>query len=164
MFSDQKLSKNEVSMFLENLTTKITNCETFKKPVNNCEIYRHVLQEYLEFTKFYLNLKSCCLTADLNKIKVTTVDEHNREHFVEIAINYNDSSDIFEIVEYDLPYERENFKASSSLRTVYDNFKETLDKLQPFFNLMEALDNHCCILDPITPTRRINYRRVWIGT
>lgn len=155
---NKKLSKNEIAVFLENLT----KYETVKKPINDSEIYRLVLQEYSEFTKFYLNLKTCCLTSDLNKIKITSLDEHNREHFLEVLINYN-KDDIFEITEFDLPYEKENFKASSSLRTVYDYLVGIIDRLQPFFNLMEVLDSHCCILEPEITARRICYRRIWLG-
>lgn len=156
-------SNAEVSKFLDDLILKSHPKTNLNKPLDNSDLYRHVLQEYSEFTRFYLDLKSCYLSPNLSSIKLTTTDEHNREHTLEIGIRYSNKNEIFSIATYDLPHNKVNFKPSSSLRTIYDYFVALIERLQPYFNLMELIDSCCCILDPTTPKRSDNYRRIWLG-
>ncbi|CAH1963537.1 unnamed protein product [Acanthoscelides obtectus] len=130
-------------------------------PANHCDIYIQVLFEYSEFTKFYVSLKSCYLHHDLSKISVKLLDEQNREHSVVIKVNYN-GKEIFEILEYDLPVEKDKLKSSSSLRVVYDNFAGLVSELQTYFQLMEEFDRSCFVIDPVDQKYRHNYRRIWL--
>ncbi|CAH1118657.1 unnamed protein product [Phaedon cochleariae] len=164
-FSDimQQQKLTSVISYLDSLRTYIQSKIPAKNPVNHCDIYRQVLYEYSEFTKFYLNLKCCYLAYELNKINITTVDEQNREHSVEIHIDYANVHKIFCIAEYDLPLEKGYFKATSSLRETYDKFVGLVELLQPFFDLMGVFDSCCHILDPVPQKRMYNYRRILIG-
>lgn len=151
-------------MYLDSLKKYISSKIPSKKPQNHCETYRQVLYEFSEFSKFYLNLKSCYLAYDLSKVSVTTLDEQNREHYIEIRVDYGDKKNIFEIAEFDLPYEKDKFKKSSNLKVVYNQFVDVIETLQPFFSLMEDFDKNCNILDPVPQKKRYNYRRIWLGT
>lgn len=153
---------SDIVTFLDFLEKHISSKARSKLPSNNCDIYKQVLYEYSEFSKYYLNLKDCYLAYDLCKITATTVDESNREHKVQIYVDYNDRKNIFEIVEYDLPYERDKFQKSSNLKMVYNQFVQIVESLQLFFNLMDDFDKSCHILDPIPQNRRYNYRRIWL--
>lgn len=156
-------NQEEVAKFLEDLVSKSHQQTNINKPVDNSDFYRHVLEEYSELTRFYLNLKTCYLSPDLSKIKLSTIDERNREHFLEIDVNYTNKNQMFNIVSYDLPHDKNNFKASASLRTIYDYFISIIERLQSYFNLMDLIDSCCYILDPPSPHRRDNHRRIWIG-
>lgn len=132
---------------------------------NYCDIYRKVLNEYTEFTKFFLNLKSCKLKEDLTKIFVSVTDEKHREHFVEISIDYFKTTlNIFQISTFDLPQkEQALFKANDSLTALFDQFLAQMEYLQLFFDTMEEFDKNCTIMDPEKPRRQDAYRRIWLG-
>ncbi|XP_072381836.1 E3 ubiquitin-protein ligase FANCL [Diabrotica undecimpunctata] len=152
----------DIVMVLDMLKSHISLKIPTNKLTNHSDTYRQVLYEYVEFTKFYLNLKTSYLAYDLSKINITMFDESNREHSVEIKVNYDDRN-IFEVVEYDLPCEMEKFQKSSNLKVVYNQFVENVERLQLFFNLMEDFDKNCNILDPVPPKKRYNFRRIWLG-
>lgn len=150
--------------FLKIFKDKIKEHKSSSVPVNECDKYRHVIREYSELTRFFLDMKSSEMTSNLNSVKFSTVDDHNREHPLEVKINWNgDLQDIFEVVNLDLPLPKDSFKASKSLREIYEQFKIFIEKLQPFFDLMETLDELCWVLDPIPPQRNCKYRRICIG-
>uniref|UniRef100_A0A6P7FFJ7 E3 ubiquitin-protein ligase FANCL isoform X2 n=1 Tax=Diabrotica virgifera virgifera TaxID=50390 RepID=A0A6P7FFJ7_DIAVI len=157
-----RTTATDIVMVLDMLRSHISLKIPTDKLTNHSDTYRQVLCEYLEFTKFYLNLKSSYLAYDLSKISITMFDESNREHSVVIRVNYNDRN-IFEIVDCDLPCEMEKFQKSSNLKAVYNQFVEDVERLQLFFNLMEDFDKNCNILDPVPPKKRYNFRRIWLG-
>ncbi|CAG9831101.1 unnamed protein product [Diabrotica balteata] len=74
----------DIVMVLDMLKSHISLKIPTNKLTNHSDTYRQVLYEYVEFTKFYLNLKSSYLAYDLSKINITMLDELNREHSVEI--------------------------------------------------------------------------------
>lgn len=162
-FGDNAHQTHDIIMYLDSLKKYISSKIPSKKPQNHCETYRQVLYEFSEFSKFYLNLKSCYLAYDLSKVSVTTLDEQNREHYIEIRVDYGDKKNIFEIAEFDLPYEKDKFKKSSNLKVVFNQFVDVIETLQPFFSLMEDFDKNCNILDPVPQKKRYNYRRIWLG-
>ncbi|XP_057669688.1 E3 ubiquitin-protein ligase FANCL isoform X1 [Diorhabda carinulata] len=167
-FVDQQVINNiqetasDIVTFLDFIEKHISTKVLSKVPLNNCDIYKQILYEYSEFSNYYLNLKDCYLAYDLSKITATMVDESNREHKIEIRVNYNDKKNIFEIIEYDLPCGRDKFQKSSNLKMVYNQFAQIVETLQLYFNLMEDFDKSCHILDPIPQNRRYNYRRIWL--
>lgn len=132
---------------------------------NHCDIYRKVLYEYTEFTKFFLNLKSCTLKDDLTKIFASILDEKRREHCIEISVDYTrNTQDIFQISIFDLPKKDQDlFKASDSLTALFDQFLAQVELLQPYFDVMEEFDRSCTILDPEKPRRQDAYRRIFLG-
>lgn len=133
-------------------------------PVNRCDKYRHVIRELSELTRFHLTIKSWKTNSDLSLVKFHSVDDRNREHPLGIEVNWNGgSNEIFQVAHFDLPLAKDGFKASHSLRDVYEQFKGYVEKLQPFFDFMEALDEHCWVLDPVPPQRSCKYRRISIG-
>ncbi|CAG9861621.1 unnamed protein product [Phyllotreta striolata] len=153
----------DIISYLDLIKKHVSSNVPQKKPSNHCEIFRQVLHEYQEFTLFFMNLKSSHISYDLSKINVIALDEQNREHPVEIRVNFEDKANIFEISEYDLPCEKDKFKKSSYLKDVYNQFVQMVESLQPFFNLMDDFDANCDILDPVPQHRRHNYRRIWLG-
>lgn len=130
------------------------------KPINHCDVYRHILYEYSDFTRFYLNIKSCYLAHDLSKIKISTLDQGRREHSFEISVNF-DEKDLFNVTSYDLPSDKV-FKKFSSLKDLYDELLAMIETFQSFFDTMDELDKNCWVLDPEEPKRSCNYRRIWI--
>ncbi|XP_050302478.1 E3 ubiquitin-protein ligase FANCL isoform X2 [Anthonomus grandis grandis] len=130
-----------------------------------CIIYRTVLHEYSEFTKFFLNLKSCKLKEDLTVVYASATDNGSREHFVEILVDYSKkSSDIFKISECDLPLrDEDNFKPNNSLTALFDQFVAKIELLQPYFDLMEEFDKNSTVMDPENPKWKESYRRIWLG-
>lgn len=133
-------------------------------PVNRCDKYRHVIRELSELMKFYLNIKSSETNRDFSLMKFHCVDDRNREHVLGIQVTWDgDSNEMFRVAHFDLPLAKDGFKASHSLRDVYEQFKAFLEKLQPFFDLMESLDEHCWVMDPVPPQRSCKYRRISIG-
>nr|XP_023015192.1 E3 ubiquitin-protein ligase FANCL-like [Leptinotarsa decemlineata]XP_023015193.1 E3 ubiquitin-protein ligase FANCL-like [Leptinotarsa decemlineata]XP_023015194.1 E3 ubiquitin-protein ligase FANCL-like [Leptinotarsa decemlineata]XP_023015195.1 E3 ubiquitin-protein ligase FANCL-like [Leptinotarsa decemlineata]XP_023015196.1 E3 ubiquitin-protein ligase FANCL-like [Leptinotarsa decemlineata]XP_023015197.1 E3 ubiquitin-protein ligase FANCL-like [Leptinotarsa decemlineata]XP_023015198.1 E3 ubiqu len=158
----QQQSTNSIVSYLDSLTVYIKSKIPSSEPSTHCDIYKQVLHEYYELTRFYVNLKKCHLARDLSKINISTEDDQNRTHSVEITVNY-ENKDIFQITDYDLPQDKDTLKASSNLREVYEQFHRSVDNLQSFFNLMEVVDTNSCILDPVHPKKRHNYRRIWIG-
>lgn len=134
---------------------------------NHTHIYQKVLNEYYEFTRFFINCKACDISKDLTSISLTKLDEENREHSLKISIDYNETDDIFSIAFCDIPEHTQNenlFKKFNSLVTLYNQFQTTIELLQPFWELMETFDSNCSILDPERPKRGDKYRRIWLGT
>ncbi|KAJ8984147.1 hypothetical protein NQ317_017798 [Molorchus minor] len=131
--------------------------------VNMCDTHKHILQEYSEFTAFYVNLQSSHISSDLCLIDTHMVDDKNRDHFVQISASETDSRGIFRIVKFDLPQPKEEFIVSSSLKAIYSQFTGTVEALQPFFDLMDILDKSCWILEPLQPERKHTHRRIGLG-
>ncbi|KAH1011471.1 hypothetical protein HUJ04_000836 [Dendroctonus ponderosae] len=134
------------------------------------DIYRKVIHEYSEFVKFFLNISTCELKEDLTTICVavtgaTFPDSKPRLHSVEIAVDYSKkSSDLFRISAADLPEKDQAIlKGNESLIALFDTFIGQLELLQPYFELMDTLDEHATILDPDKPRKSDAYRRIWLG-
>lgn len=145
-------------------TDKIKKDRSTTVPVNRCNKYRHVIREFYELTRFYLNIKSWDTNSDLSIVKFHSVDDRNREHPLAVAVNWScESHEIFHVASFDLPLTKDSFKPSHSMRDVYEQFKGFIEKLQPFFDLMELLDERCWVLDPVPPQRSCKYRRICIG-
>lgn len=150
--------------FLRVLKDKIKQHKSTTIPINNCDKYRHVLREYSEVTRFFLDIKSFETSVNLNTAKFSTLDDCNREHVLELKVNWDgDMQDIFEVVNFDLPLPKDSFKSTKSLREIYEQFRLFIEKLQPFFELMENIDQFCWVLDPVPPIRNCKYRRICIG-
>lgn len=150
--------------FLDIFTDLVKEDKTSTVPVNNCDKYRYVIRECVEVTKFYLDIKSWDTEYDLSKVKFVCVDDLNREHPLEVKVHWNvGTHDIFEVLSFDLPLQKDSFKPSHTLKEIYEQFKQFIEGLQPFFNLMETLDKHCWILDPAPPQKSFKYRRISIG-
>ncbi|KAJ8953718.1 hypothetical protein NQ314_007328 [Rhamnusium bicolor] len=148
------LHPKNILTIMDHLQLFLASKMSCSKPVNHCDIYKHVIYEYSEFTKFYLNLKSCYLAEDLSKIRISTVDEQNREHFFEVSVNFEGNKDIFKIQTCDLPLDEED--SSSDLRVLYNKFLGAIEVLQPFFELMDYFDKNCWVLDPVEPKRNVS--------
>lgn len=150
--------------FFNTLTEKINKETSPAIPKNYCEKYRHVIREYSELTRFFLDMKSCEASRNLKTVRFSTVDDHNREHPLEVKINWDsDIHELFEVDNLNLPITKGSFKTSNTLRDLYDQFKMFIENLQPFFDLMELLDEQCWVLDPVPPNRCCRYRRIAIG-
>ncbi|KAF7283689.1 hypothetical protein GWI33_023185 [Rhynchophorus ferrugineus] len=151
------------------LLDKISSHLASKQPVitnkNQCDIYLKVLNEYSEFTKFFLNLHTCSLKEDLSEIFASVLDEKSREHKVIIFVDFSgQSKNLFVLKEFDLPKESQTkFKASDSLTALFDEFLAQLEILQPYFDILDEFDHYCTILDPEKPNRKDSYRRIWLG-
>lgn len=123
-----------------------------------------MIREYSELTRFFLDIKSCETTWNLKTFKFSTVDDHNREHPLEVKVNWDsDINEIFEVDNFNLPIPKDSFKTSDTLRDIYEQFKTLIENLQPFFDLMELLDEQCWVMDPVPPQRSCKYRRIAIG-
>ncbi|CAH1380024.1 unnamed protein product [Tenebrio molitor] len=133
-------------------------------PKNLVNVYRRVLHEYSEFTAFHLSIKSCEISNDLSQIIATTSDEGRRDHRLHIAVDFDETKDIFRPLELHLPeqFSKDIPPNSSSLTEIYNKFYATIEDLQPFFDVLDELDQNCCVLDPESPTRRDCHRRVWL--
>ncbi|XP_060532624.1 E3 ubiquitin-protein ligase FANCL [Cylas formicarius] len=134
---------------------------------NIAGVYQKVLWEYAEFTKFYLNLKSCRLQEDLRKIFLSLTDAGSREHSALISIDLSRCDEaIFALTSYDLPQREAGttlFEPSENVATLFDRFAAQVEYLQPYFDLMDELDQNCDVLDPEKPQRADPYRRIWLG-
>lgn len=130
---------------------------------DDTNIYRKILQEYSEFTKFYLNLKSAELAYDMSAISVVTSDSAGREHAVGFKVNYS-IKDLFSFKCYDLPCEKTKIfqEKSSSLIHLFDMFLNYLESLQQFLDLMDVIDSNSTVLDPIKPSKKDCFRRIWL--
>ncbi|XP_066148809.1 E3 ubiquitin-protein ligase FANCL-like isoform X1 [Euwallacea fornicatus] len=133
-----------------------------KKLENYSQIYRTVLQEYSELTKFFFNFNSHKLSYDLSSINVDVKDSKLRIHSVGIKINYAEPTEIFQLADIDLP-EGEAIHNNNSLVALFEEFIARIELLQPFFNLMEDFDRNTSILDPEKPRKCDAYRRIWLG-
>jgi hypothetical protein len=135
-------------------------------PKNLVNVYRRVLHEYSEFTAFHLSIKSCEISNDLSQIIATTSDGGRRDHRLHIAVDFDETKDIFRPLELHLPeqFSKDIPPNSSSLTEIYNKFYAAIEDLQPFFDVLDELDQNCCLLDPESPTRRDCHRRVWLGT
>ncbi|CAH0549335.1 unnamed protein product [Brassicogethes aeneus] len=129
--------------------------------INKSYLYRKVLMEYIEFTKFYLNLTKCQLSDDFMKIFISMQDENKREHSIVISIDDSEVNNIFKLEKYDLPIKP--IKNNSNLTVLFDQFLATVEVLKPYFDFMEHLDNTAWILDPVEPKKCHNYRRIYLG-
>lgn len=155
---------NSILELLQILTDLIKKDKSGTVPINYCQNYRQIMREFREMSNFYLDLKSWDVDAEFTKIKLLTVDIHSREHAFEVKLNMHCESDCtFEVVNFDLPLEKESFTISRSLREIYEQFREHLGRLQPFFDIMDTLDRECWVLDPVPPQRSCKYRRICIG-
>ncbi|XP_018562738.1 E3 ubiquitin-protein ligase FANCL [Anoplophora glabripennis] len=152
--------KNIITV-LDIICTFISTKIPFTEPIDRCEVYRHILHEYSDFTRFYLNIKSCFLAHDLSKVRISTLDQGRREHSFEISANFDDKN-VFSVTSYDLPLDKEEFRKSASLKDIYDELLGTIDTFQPFFEVMDEFDRNCWVLDPEEPKRSCGYRRIWI--
>jgi len=132
---------------------------------NHTEIYRKVLYEYSEFSKFFLNLKTCKLKEDLSRIYASVLDERHREHSVEISVDFaSHLMELFHLTVYDLPRKDQDlFKPQDNLTALFDQFLALVELLQPYFDVMEQFDQNCTVLDPEKPRRQDSYRRIWLG-
>ncbi|XP_066257766.1 E3 ubiquitin-protein ligase FANCL-like isoform X2 [Euwallacea similis] len=133
-----------------------------KKPENYSYIYRTVLQEYSELTKFFFNFNSHKLSYDLSSINVDVKDSKLRIHSIGIKINYDEATEIFQLANFDLP-EEEAIHNSNNLVALFEKCIARIELLQPFFDLMEDFDRNTSILDPDKPRKCDAYRRIWLG-
>lgn len=156
-----KLHPKNIISVLDTFSTLIDSKIPSVKLIDHSDVYRHILWEYSDFTKFYLNIKSCYLAQDLSKINISTLDQGRREHFLEISVKFDDN-DLFDITSCDLPQEKEVFKKSSSLKDIYNQFLGVIEAYQRFFDVIDEFDRNCWVLDPEDPKRSCCYRRIWI--
>ncbi|CAG9767716.1 unnamed protein product [Ceutorhynchus assimilis] len=164
----QILEKESFQNVLEVLNKIHKHLETEKPLINlenHCEIYRKVIHEYSEFTKFFLHLKTSKLLQDLSAITASITDSNYREHSVKITVDFTQkTSDIFEISEFDLPQRiQDTFKPNENLIVLFDQFLARIERLQPYFDLMEEFDRNTTVLDPEKPKRSDSHRRIWLG-
>ncbi|KAK9876970.1 hypothetical protein WA026_016001 [Henosepilachna vigintioctopunctata] len=152
-----------VTTFIDGVAQTIEENSNF--PKNYCGMYITILQEYEEFTKFFIDLKSCSLSSDLTSIKASSCDAKGREHSVEIGIDFKEVKDIFYFKNYDLPEDKKKSLSmkSSSLIEFYNSYLGYIEGLQIYFDLLEMLDEFCKVIDPSDQSRRNNFRRIWLG-
>ncbi|KAJ8917320.1 hypothetical protein NQ315_002342 [Exocentrus adspersus] len=155
-----KLHPKNIEIVLDAVSSFIETKVPSNKLVDHSDTYKHILYEYWDFTRFYLNIKSSCLAYDLSKVDISTLDQAGRQHAIQVSFNFYDE-DLFSITSSDLP-QGNLFKKSSSLKDIYDQFLAAVEVFQPFFDLMEVFDRHCWVLDPERPKRSHDYRRIWI--
>lgn len=129
--------------------------------INPVSRYRTVLQQYNEFTKFYLNLKTCRLLPDLTRICLSFTDDGQRIHGLEIAVDPAEKINYFKLENYDLP--KQKFKINSNLIVLFEEVLGVVDQLQPYFNFMDTLDSSSCVLDPLHAKKCDSYRRISLG-
>ncbi|CAH1380706.1 unnamed protein product, partial [Tenebrio molitor] len=90
-------------------------------PKNLVNVYRRVLHEYSEFTAFHLSIKSCEISNDLSQIIATTSDGGRRDHRLHIAVDFDETKDIFRPLELHLPEQfSKDIPNSSSLTEIYN--------------------------------------------
>ncbi|RZC36407.1 E3 ubiquitin-protein ligase FANCL-like, partial [Asbolus verrucosus] len=134
-------------------------------PENQVHVFRRVLYEYSEFIKFHIKIKTSHISEDLSRIRTVTVDEGGREHLLDIAVDFNETKDIYHPLNLCLPeqFSKDFDKNFANLTEIYSKFLATIETLQPFFDVLDDLDRSCCVLDPEKPTRRDCHRRIWLG-
>ncbi|XP_017781740.1 PREDICTED: E3 ubiquitin-protein ligase FANCL isoform X2 [Nicrophorus vespilloides] len=125
---------------------------------NDTDFYRFVMREYVEFKKFYFNIGSK-LSHDMRCIEILHVDESRRQHKLQIEVK-SDCKAAFNAKIYDLP--ECELQDDNSLLSLYGKFCEVVALYQPFFDLLDEIDDTCWILDPETPKRKDAYRRIAI--
>ena len=52
---------------------------------------------------------------------------------------------------------------NDSLYSVFKTWCNKIDDYQSFWNVLDILDQHALIIDPMSPSRRDNYRRILLG-
>ncbi|XP_030752976.1 E3 ubiquitin-protein ligase FANCL [Sitophilus oryzae] len=161
-----KCNKNSTIIeVLDKIKTFLTLNEPNANIIDVSDAHLRVLHEYSEFTNFFLNLETCSLSKDLTEINVSILDEKSRTHCTKILVNYStDLAHTFYFKSIDLPgKDPDILRSSDSLTALFDGFLGKIDLLQPFFDIMDELDEHCTILDPERPVRKDYYRRIWLG-
>lgn len=162
----EKLNFKSIMEVLDFIKSVIERRTLDHKLKNQTDIFQKVLNEYYELTRFYFNFKLCEISDDLKFISIIKSDERNCEHFLRIAIDYNETRDIFVVDCCDIPENPQNmfFKKFDNLTALYEHFQSTIDILQPFWDLMNIFDSNCHILDPESPKKCDKHRRIWMGT
>lgn len=135
-----------------------------KSYIHATDNYRLVLNEYNEICNFCTHVNHCSITKDLENVSFTVLDRVGRKHEVTIRVHLKNSNDIFSIEHYDLPETQgiisELLKNYNSLRTLCEQFVNSVESFQEFFDLMDELDLKFWVLDPEKPTRKDVYRRI----
>lgn len=158
----RNIKSRNISTYMKELVKII---DKYNPPLKNIvPMLRKIVSEFIEFEKFYINLKSLQGTPDMSSIKIVFTDQANRTHSIEIGIDLETTSDIFFFKKYDVPPNKKNIleARSSNLKELYNKFLGYIEDLQPFFDLLDLIDANCIVLDPKDCLRKYNYRRVLI--
>lgn len=156
---------SNIVTYLDSLKQIISLKTTLHNNKNFTEAYKHILSEYVELREFYININKCSISQDLSLIKISHLDESDRQYELEITVDLNKPQEIFKVSRHSLPETKDGdlFQNSSSLKTIYEKFVNVIERLQCFFDSMDSLDNTCHILDPERPSRKDCYRRIGLG-
>lgn len=133
--------------------------------INKTNTYRKVLVEYTEFLRFHINIQKATLSDDLSEVKITMLDQRQREHIITVKINFKNVDDkTFFVEEVNLPFVNagEFYAKDNSLIAIFDKFTADVDcpEMQDFLNYMEEIDKVCWILDPLHPIFQDSFRRI----
>ncbi|XP_059053727.1 E3 ubiquitin-protein ligase FANCL [Achroia grisella] len=95
----------------------------------------------------------------LRDLKCIVEDDNNRQH--EIYIHYNGPKKLSITLIY-IPYSTFQDQEYSSIEDIIVAFKKQLSYLKDYLNELERIDRLCTVMEPVNPTFKDNYRRIFL--
>ncbi|KAG7295563.1 hypothetical protein JYU34_021804 [Plutella xylostella] len=116
---------------------------------------------------FYEDLQRINLRPDvymnigksLRDIKCIVLDDFNRQHTVFITYKGYRKLVIKSTTLPKAPYIEHEF---GTIDELVDVFKDHIDRLINYFMELERIDSFCCIVDPVHPTFKDEYRKIYL--
>lgn len=105
-----------------------------------------------ERSKIYVNPK-----CDEIKIIPTAYDAHYLIMKIDDRLNAT-------ILEHSLPETDNYFKPHGTMETYVATFFNLLQRMEGFYEQMDTMDELTCVVDPMQPTTKHDYRIIRLGT
>lgn len=146
--------------FLENLKTLLEKeaCGSDDEKSITAQSFRMLASDLKNIGFCNVSFISQCLT----EVTFQIVDKSSHTHSMIVNVGKNYPHQALES-QASLPESAlETIRKNEDLEEVFNSFEEQVSSLQHLWNILDLVDEQCCVLDPENPTRKDLGRRILI--
>ncbi|XP_065883470.1 E3 ubiquitin-protein ligase FANCL-like isoform X2 [Dysidea avara] len=155
----QSKDLSEFIVEFKSLLNRVADCHHVVKQTPPPSYYQQLIEEINELGWDRVSY----IDEGFTTIKISCRDSSNREHVLTVHLPEKyPSSPPMCVADLPVAFEPE-WSSQDSLSTIVKMFMEELDKYQTFWNVVDELDHMTYVLEPETPTRASNTRRIFVA-
>ena len=123
------------------------------------DFFRFLLQDIASLRK---EAGRISLSDDLSRVTMLYDDHDGRQHAVSLSLPpaFPTASPVVTSIDLPQPFRLRWSPSTSRLTDAYSQFRCTVDGFQRFWQEMDELDRHTCVIEPSGPTRSCAFRRI----
>jgi len=152
---------SNLTSFLEEFTSLIENLISFQKaPTSSIADISSVIKQISSIG--WENL--IYADEEFTTTKFSYKDDKNRTHVLTVKMNSeSQATKLVCLADLPVPFQPKYTQGIGSLNLIYEQFKQAVHTFQLLWDILEEIDQHCCILEPENITYGCTYRRIALG-